>query len=271
MIRGVSRDTMSKLKITKIRRSIRRFTDYGSDLISSDFNTFDDRISKFCHFCETDEVFGSIHKQLREAASSEFDSWYEERLATVRGMVGSGQLTFPLDDDLRISYMYELIYRIHNETLSFRDIVHSFFAISSNRYDDYIYEINEAITTPMMRDIGYKLEEMEEELEEDENDMVFESSIQIIHHAENVIQQYANGSNINQTASINNTKLHELFEQLRSKAGSNQNDIETIEAAEEETKRSQPRISVVRTLLSGLSFSASVAGIISAILEIING
>lgn len=263
---------MKKVKITRIRRSIRRFADYGSDLISSDFNMFDDRISKFCHFCETDEVFTSIHKQLRETAYTGFDSWFEERLGTVGGMSGSGQLVFPQDDDLRISYMYELIYRMYKGTLNFRDIVHQFFAISSTRYDDYIYVLNEAVTTPMMRDIGYKLEEMEEELEEDENNMVFESSIQIIHYAENVIQQNASGSNISQSANLSiNKKLDEFFEQLRSKAGNNQDDIEAIEAAEEEAKRPNPRVSVVKMLLYGLSFSASVTGIIAGILNILAG
>ena len=48
---------------------------------------------------------------------------------------------------------------MHEGILNFADLVHKFFAIGSTRYDDYIYALNEAITAPMIRDLGYKLED----------------------------------------------------------------------------------------------------------------
>ena len=129
---------------------------------------------------------------------------------------------------------------------------------------------NEVITEPMGRDLGYKLEEMLEEMEESEDGFVSAASIQIIHHAENVVQQTATGSNISQNASIQtNPELDRLFEELRKLTGENSEDSEIIAAAESEAKNPKPKKSVIKALLDGLSFASSAAGIVASILSII--
>lgn len=244
--------------------------DYASDLNSADYNTLDDRLAKFCHFCSTDSVFSNIDQQLRHVASSGFDSWYAERSESQGGMSGSGQLIFPLEDETRIAFMYELLFRIQSANIKIWDFCINFFSIRSNSLDDYLYAFNEAITGIMIRDIGYKLEEMLEEMEESDEGFVSAASIQIIHNAENVIQQTASGSNITQSASIeNNPELGRLFEELRLKVGNKPDDVDIIAAAESEAKKTQPKKPVVQALLNGLSIAASAAGIIASIVAML--
>jgi hypothetical protein len=263
---------MEELKKTQIERSLRKFRDYSSDLCSADHNTLPDRFSKFFHFCSTDQVFSNIHNELRQIAANGFTEWLEERLSTGGSFVGSGKLVFPVDEDLRISYMYELLYRMEIGEVKFFNFVHHFFAIGSNRYDDHVYAFNDAVSTPLFRDIEYKLEEMLEEIEEQDGPYVPISSIQIIHHANNVIQQNASGSDINQTANISvNDELKALFDQLRDMAESNSEDVDIVEMAEAEAQKEKPKTGAIKILLNGLSFASSAAGIISAILTAMGG
>jgi len=111
-----------------------------------------------------------------------------------------------------------------------------------------------------------------EEIDEEEGPSVPVSSIQIINHAENVIQQNASGSNIEQNATITtNPELEALFQQLRDQANSNKDDLEIIDVAEAEASKRNPKAGAIKLLLNGLSFASSAAGIVLAILTAIGG
>lgn len=263
---------MKEFRPSQIHRSIGLFNDYASDLSSSNYHSWEDRLARFCNYCQTDPVFSNIHEQLNAMAASGFDEWLEGCNQTVRSMVGSGRLVFPLETDLRISYMYELLVRMNTGAIQWQRFVTNFLYPGSSRYDDYLFALNEAVTDVLIRELGYKLEDMEEEIEESNQSQIPASSIQIIHHAESVIQQNASGSNIQQNASIqNNPELEKLFNELREKAQDNNEDLEIISAAEEEASKPNPKKSVVSTLLKGLSCAASSATIITSILELLGG
>ena len=100
------------MKPSKVKRSYDRFNDYSADLINSDYNTFNDRANMLIDFCETDEVLKLVHEQLINHKNVDFDTWYQERKATIGGMVGSGELTFPTKIDDRMAIQYQLIYKI---------------------------------------------------------------------------------------------------------------------------------------------------------------
>jgi hypothetical protein len=263
---------MKEYTESQVGRSLQRFLDYGSDLSSADYHTWDDRLAKFCHYCQNDPIFRTIHDQLRSLIDSDYDQWFSECENSVGSMAGSGRIKFPLEDENRIAYMYELLFRFEEGRIQFYGFLQQFFYSGSNRYDDYIATFNEAVTAPMIRDLRYKLDEMLEGLQVDAQGYIHAASIQIIHHAGSVIQQNASGSNIEQKASIQeNPELAKLFEELRKKTDGNEEDLEVIAAAEEEAKKSSPKKSIVSALLKGLSCASASATIITSILGLLRG
>jgi Helix-turn-helix domain len=112
--------------------------------------------------------------------------------------------------------MYQLLLRIRDGRLNFNGFVIHFFAIGSSRISDYIYALNESVAEPLVRELGYRLQELEEQLPDEKTASVSSAVVQIIHHATNVIQQHALGDHIPQKAGITlNPELTNLFQQLR--------------------------------------------------------
>lgn len=264
----------------QVQLSIRRFTDYAGDLLRSDMNTFDDALTVFTEFCETDTVFGSFHAQLQSVSGVDFDQWYEDRRATGGSFAGSCQLTFPTDQEQRMALMYELLRRIHDGRIPFQDFVLRFFALSKHaKITDYVRALNEAISRPLIRELRYRLEEMSAGLPSDGTSQVPPASIQIIHKATNVIQQSAVGSNIEQNAEIEvNPEIDRLFDQLVEAVRGVETDpavleeqLEIVETARTEAKQPSPKRGVIRTLLTGLTAGGAVSEITSLILDLIAG
>ncbi|MBL9113737.1 MAG: hypothetical protein JNJ83_01935 [Verrucomicrobiaceae bacterium] len=261
-----------------IKRSIRKFTDYAGDLLKSDYNTFEDRLNVFIQFCSSDEVFSRIHEQLISVPNADFDSWFAERQATVGSFAGSGKLIFPAQPEERLSIMYQLLYGVYAGSVPFQSFTLHFFALGSSRYDDYIYAFNESVTQPLVRELAYRLDELDEQLPAEKTTEVSPSVIQIIHHATNVIQQHASGENIQQSATISlSPDLAGLFAQLRSAVASAglppaeaREAEEIVESAASEASQQRPRSSVLRALFRSLPASDAILSITSSIIEIIS-
>jgi len=273
--RAIGTCMSQELTSGKVRRSIQRFSDYASDLLKSDMNTFDDRIRMFFDFCSSDEVFSRIHRQLLSVPAADFNQWFSEREATVGGMSGSGQLIFPTDPEMRMSLMYQLLLGIRDGRVNLNGFVIHFFAIGSSRIDDYIYALNEGITQPLVRELAYRLEELQEQLPADRTATVSSAVVQIIHQATNVIQQHASGEHIIQNAGITvNPELANLFEQLRHAVQELPTEqrteaIEIVASAEEVAAAPKPRLAVIRALLKALPSTDAILSITSSIFSII--
>jgi len=67
---------MRNFTVGKIRRSLQRSIDFVSDLSRSDMNTFDDRLSLLVSYCQNDEGFEVIDRQLAGVMLVSFDTWY---------------------------------------------------------------------------------------------------------------------------------------------------------------------------------------------------
>jgi hypothetical protein len=268
---------MDNFTVGKIRRSLQRFTDFAGDLSRADMNTFDDRLSLLMDYCKNDEVFQMIDDQLKNVNSVDFDSWYAERKATMGGMVGSGQLTFPTNLDQRLSVMYQLLSKVNAGEVEFMDFSHTFFATGDTRIDSLIYAFNEAIVEPLARELSYRFEEIEEAMPENQRDTVPLANIQIIHNAQNVIQQSATGSNIAQTANIEqNKELDGLFAKLKKEIHeavddneSKKESIEIVESAQALANAESPKPRAVKALLKTLPTLGNIGSIVSAILSAI--
>jgi len=262
----------------EIRRSLHRFIAFANDLLESDYNTFEDRLNLPISFCERHAILVNIHKQLMNFEAVDFDAWIKERFATAGGMSGSGELLFPTNLEARMSVMYQLLVAVRDKRIDWMQFGITFFATGSTRYDEYIYTFNEAITRPLVRELSYRLRDMEESLPTDKTAPVAASAIQVIHHATNVIQQTASGTGIIQHASLGiDPRLAELLFELRStvaagasNAADEARDSGLIDLAEGELSLPKPRKSKLAVLLRALPATEKILSITSSILEIVN-
>jgi len=272
------RTDMKNFTVGKIRRSLQRFLDFAGDLSRADMNTFDDRLSLLMNYCQNDEIFQVIDRQLTDIKSVDFDAWYAEKKPTMGGMEGSGELTFPTNLDERLSLMYQLLRRIKSGDLKFLDFSTTFFITGDNSIDSYHYAFNDAIVEPLMRELGYRFEDIEESLPENQRVSVPLAQVQIIHKANTVIQQSASGSDINQTAKISyGSEVQRLFNELKQEIRdkvldeSKRSDVlEIVESAEVLTQAEEPKQSSIKALLGALPPLGNIGSITSAILSTIS-
>lgn len=265
---------MRELSVGKIRRSLKRFEDFAGDLARSDMNTFEDRLRLLMDYCETDPVLSVIHLQLLAMPGVDFDSWYSEALSTKGGMAGSGDLKFPTDLEKRMATMYQLLSRVNKEEIGLMGLARNFFITGDNRIDSMIFAFNDAVVEPLTRELSYRIEDLVEEMPEDSHEIYSLANIQIIHSAENVVQQSASGRNIQQTAVIEGgDHLADLFKELRQEL---QRTIETneeleqalqvVQSSEEIAKQGSSSYPSVSVLLGSLRTLGNIGSIVSAIL-----
>lgn len=266
-----------KFSAGTVRNSIQRFEDYSGDLLNSDMDSFDDRLSMLVDFCQSDEVFSAIHEQLISVRDVNFQQWYEEVKGTMGGMVGSGELRFPTKIEPRISLMYQLLVKVESKEIDFLDFCISFFVTDSNRISAYVRAFNEIVTAPLVRELTYRLENLIEELPADKKELVPVTSIQIIHSAQNVIQQNANGTNVTQTATQTlNSDLEGLFNQLAGEISKiddklkREESSEILESARDEARRDKPKTPVIAALLGALPAIGNIAELSKTIVELVS-
>jgi len=266
------------MKAGTIRRSIERFTDFSNDLLSSDINTFEDRITMLVNFIKNDQFFKGLHQQLINNESVDFENWLSSSRNFDCGSAGSGNLAFPTDLDQRLSLMYQLLCKIESGQLNFHTFVIDFFAMKSNRINDYIYSFNCAISEPLFRELRYRLQDIEDELPTNNKVEVDPPLLQIIHHAENVIQQNTFGNNNQQIANINieNSEIADLFLKLENELNSLKEKVDNINehleivlTCKELAAQENPKLPAIKRLLSTLPTLGNIASISSAIIAAI--
>ena len=268
---------MREITVGKIRRSLKRFEDFAGDLAKSDMNTFSDRLNMLMDYCKTDPVTVAIHEQLINMPSVNFESWHKDVLSTMGGMVGSGDLTFPTELEERMALMYQLLDKINDSEIDLLDFSHSFFAIGDNSIDSIIFAFNDAIVEPLARELAYRIEDLEEEMPEDNQEIFPLANIQIIHNAANVVQQTASGNNISQNANIESKdELSQLFNDLRQELRSVINKEPRIDDALQIVQTSQDlanngvkSLPSIKALLSSLGAMGNVSSIVSGIIAVV--
>lgn len=204
-----------------------------------------------------------------DVPGAELEKWFP---GNQRGM---RKFKLPTDDeDRRIAVMYRMLHAFYTGTIQWESFCLSTFRLSSSSINDHLYALNENVIEPLVRDLGYRLTDVLEALPKDRSDTVSSASIQIVHHAENVIQQSATGNHIQQNANISNSpelqaKLDELRELIRTTSQQVTEDLELLEKAQQEATSSGKK-SVVNALLQGISVAGSAGSIISAVLGLLS-
>lgn len=134
--------------MNKYQRNLRDFQDYTEDVLRSRYQTFDDAIRRLASTIANSTPLGEVVAQLPKV---DFDEWYKERLETVGGMVGSGDLTWPEDRLERLAMQVEMMKHMGSGKLNILDFSHNFLYTGS-RFDDNIAEFVSQIFRPFARD-----------------------------------------------------------------------------------------------------------------------
>ena len=149
-------------KRKEVEISFRKFSDYASDVINSDFHTFSTRFKIFIHLCETDPVLKIITIQLKETDVG-FQKWWENSQNTGGSMLGSKEINLPVDEDLRDALLYQLLLKFHSKEIDFMSYCLDYFG--ETNFDMMVHSFISAIFLPLVRSINYKLEEIAESIE----------------------------------------------------------------------------------------------------------
>lgn len=130
------------------QRALRDFQDYVQDVTRSRYRTFEDAIRRLGSTLVPGTPLGDVIATLPPV---DFDSWYEEQLATVGSMVGSGTLTWPLPRKERLAMQVAMIRKIASGDLDPVDLAHDFLYVR-NSFDSHVSEFVEQIFRPFVRD-----------------------------------------------------------------------------------------------------------------------
>lgn len=130
------------------QRALRDFQDYADDVSHSNHRTFEDAIRRLASTLVGITPLGDVVAQLPQV---DFDTWYEERQATVSGMVGSGTITWPEDRLERLAMQVDMVRRMGSGQLDIFDLTHNFMWVSSN-FDENTAEFVSQIIRPFVRD-----------------------------------------------------------------------------------------------------------------------
>lgn len=241
-------------------------------------DTFDDRLNLLIDFCENDQMMSVFHEQMLNHPKVDFDSWYKLIQDSRGSMAGSANLSFSTDVDSRTALMYQLLYKINIGEIALLQFTRECFASTSNKINSHIYAFNQAVTEPLFRELGYRLEDLDEELPADTMEEVNTGSIQIIHYAENVIQQNANGDNISQSATIQMDNeiaslLKDLEDEINKVATGEEQELalEAVENLEELAVEPKKNSRTIGFILKTLPTLGNIASIASAIMATIGG
>lgn len=138
----------SGVSVNVYQRALRDFQDYADDVSRARYRTFDDAIRRLASTLVGTTPLGDVVAQLPRV---DFDQWYNAQLATVRGSVGSGTVTWPDDRYERLAMQVELIRRLASGKPDIIAFTHSFMW-ARNNFDDNTSEFVQQIFRPFARD-----------------------------------------------------------------------------------------------------------------------
>jgi hypothetical protein len=165
-----------ELTVAEVRRSIRAFRDRADDLLRAEWQMFGDGLNQLANFCRTDAVFSAIHEQLANNPNVDAQKWLNEN----RRVRLSG-LRFPLNADDRLSLQYQIVISGADHPPGLMKQAMMWFHRQGGQMSDYLRAFADSIMRPLFRDLGYRLEDIEERLPEDRTTLVSTASLQIIH------------------------------------------------------------------------------------------
>jgi hypothetical protein len=91
----------STFTASQVATALRRFDDYGEDVLNSVYQTYANNLEIFLNHCESDPVMSTITAPLKENVNVNLDTWHKAFLAVARAFAGSTRFTLPSDEEDR--------------------------------------------------------------------------------------------------------------------------------------------------------------------------
>ena len=224
-------------KTEEINEAFRKFDDYSSDLLGADARSFDNYLNIFIDFCEHDSIMSLITGQLKDNSNVNLKEWHDAFLKSGGSFIGSQRYELPLNENDRISLLYQFLLAINT-----KDINRGNFCIGAfgkTNFDEMIWAFNENITEKLIRNLRYKLDKIVNKIKDKKS--AHASSLVIIPTGQSSINQIAIGNDIKSNLLIS-TKEKELSTRVRpSKASSIKN-----------WTMSHPLVALLVTIIAGV-------------------
>jgi hypothetical protein len=130
------------------QRALRDFQDFSDDVSRSSYKSIYDALARLASTLVPGTPFGDL---IADLPRLDFDRWYAEQEATMGGMAGSADLTWPIDRMERLALQVELMQRLGTGKLDVLTFAHTFLSASS-RFDDHVSEFVAQVFRSFARD-----------------------------------------------------------------------------------------------------------------------
>jgi hypothetical protein len=134
--------------MNEYQRALRDFQDFADDVSRARHRTIQDALLRLTSLWVPRTPLGDVVESL---PSVDFDTWYVAQEATGGSMVGSAEITWPLDSRERLATQVELVRRLASGAIDVTGFATHFMWVS-NRYDDNIGEFVQQVFRPFIRD-----------------------------------------------------------------------------------------------------------------------
>lgn len=258
----------------RIERSFRRFRDYSGDLLNSNSKTFSNNINIFIDFFENDEIMRIISAQLKSNKNVDMDKWYSDFQKTGGSFIGSKKYVLPTNEEDRISILYQFLLKIHSNEIDF----HRFCldACGETNFNKMVLAFNDAISRPLIRDLGYRLDEITETTDSDSRVPI--GKMIIIKTGDRSVNTIAIGEDIKQTVINQSSELDELINKLSNEILNSSEipeedkedlmiDVDTIK---KQLAKKNPKKDRILPILKDLATVSTLASTVQAIIKFIS-
>lgn len=220
-----------------VERSFRKFRDIVDDLFSAKFQQWGDMFTHMIVHCENDPVMKVITGPLKSDPRVNAKQWWDDAVASVRGMVGSGHYTLPTDDDERTALLYQVFLGVENDNWDLQRFNLSVYGHSN--YQDMVDTFNRDLILKFTREMSYRISAIVED-NEGADEIPREAMIVFQHHDQSTtvhgnfqgIVGSVTNSSITQNLSM--TVTQDDFHSLRNyllNAGLDNHDVDELETA----------------------------------------
>lgn len=149
-----------KYDVNDVEDSFTKFDYLVSDLLDSEYNTFDANLRRFINHCENDEIMSIVCNQLKYDNTIFEKWWFENQLNTLPHAPGGRKLNPPIDDKEMDSLYYQLCLKINNKEIDVRIFCINFTSNTSASIPFF----NKVIVYPLVRSMKYKLNKIKSKI-----------------------------------------------------------------------------------------------------------
>jgi hypothetical protein len=147
---------------------IDEFDRISSDVKNANNATFGTNLGRWFELLDEDQFASRTIRNL--TINTDFDTWYAERIATMGGMVGSANLSWP-SGKRNLLAMQLALFRAFKDGKTDPTTFHHYFFGGTGRFDEMVQEVNDQIFGPMAGDLRRFLIQ-ENDLKEQNSDTV---------------------------------------------------------------------------------------------------